>query len=310
LIGSANVLASMPRRFVEDLIQDFVRRLSFGSVFPTPLISSSERTGIATFRRNLDFMRDHLMKKIADGEKDLDPQEFLSEIQNLFPITIECNVDFSRSLEEASTEDSYLFSKFNRHIDFFESIAGGAYQIDSQGRLYFTPENMKKRLSMRESSSSVRALLDLAFYFKHVIQPGHMLMIDEPELSLHPVNQRKMARMIARLVNAGVSVFITTHSDYIIRELNSLIMMSHKHINNSKLLQSENYTKDELLKPTDVRLYVAQKDLIQLSSKARRSRVQTLVEVPLEAEFGMEVSAFDTEIDTINRVQDELRWGY
>ena len=250
------------------------------------------------------------MKKIADGEKDIDPQEFVTEIQHQFPITIECNVDFSRSLEETPSEDSHLFKKFKCHLDFFDNIAGGTYQIDSRNRLHFMPENAKKRLTMRESSSSVRALLDLAFYFRHVVNSGHILMIDEPELSLHPANQRNMARMIARLVNAGTHVFITTHSDYIIRELNSLIMMKPKHLDASKYIKSQNYSKDELLNANDVKLYSAQTDLVQLSQKGRRSRVPTLVEIKVDPEFGIEVQAFDSEIESMNRVQDEIRWSF
>lgn len=50
-------------------------------------------------------------------------------------------------------------------------------------------------------------------------------MVDEPELNLHPENQRKVARLLAALVNFGIKVFITTHSDYILKELNTLIML-------------------------------------------------------------------------------------
>ena len=37
-------------------------------------------------------------------------------------------------------------------------------------------------------------------------------MIDEPELNIHPANQRHIARLLARLVNAGMSVVISTHA--------------------------------------------------------------------------------------------------
>jgi predicted ATPase len=56
-------------------------------------------------------------------------------------------------------------------------------------------------------------------------QEGDFIIIDEPELNLHPDNQRKIARWLVRVVNAGFKVMITTHSDYIIREFNNLIML-------------------------------------------------------------------------------------
>jgi predicted ATPase len=42
------------------------------------------------------------------------------------------------------------------------------------------------------------------------------IFIDEPELNLHPENQRLITQVLANLVNIGIKVFITTHSDYII----------------------------------------------------------------------------------------------
>ncbi|PAU40817.1 hypothetical protein CKF46_30555 [Klebsiella pneumoniae] len=52
------------------------------------------------------------------------------------------------------------------------------------------------------------------------------LIIDEPELNLHPHNQIKMAELLVRLSNCGVKIIITTHSDYIVKEINNRIMAS------------------------------------------------------------------------------------
>ena len=70
-------------------------------------------------------------------------------------------------------------------------------------------------------------------------------MIDEPELNIHPENQREIARLLARLVNAGLNIVISTHSDYIVRELNSLIMLSGD--KNQKLRTKYGYDKNEVL---------------------------------------------------------------
>ena len=35
-----------------------------------------------------------------------------------------------------------------------------------------------------------------------------------------------MAGLLARLVNSGVKVLVTTHSDYLIRELNNRVMLN------------------------------------------------------------------------------------
>ena len=76
------------------------------------------------------------------------------------------------------------------------------------------------------SSSSVKTLSGLVVYLRHIAKKGDVLIIDEPEMNLHPDNQRRLARIFARMINNGLRLIISTHSDYIIRELNNLIMLN------------------------------------------------------------------------------------
>ena len=77
---------------------------------------------------------------------------------------------------------------------------------------------------------------------------GHkFLIIDEPELNLHPQNQRKVARLLARIVRAGIKVMISTHSDHIVRELNNLIMLSAD--KDGALRKKHGYDEEETLSP-------------------------------------------------------------
>ena len=309
LIGTQVALANMPRNLIEDFIKNNLRRHSFGNIFPSPLISSSERTGIATFRKHLDFFRDQLMEKIADGTKTLDPEQFLIEIKRRFPITIECNVEFSRSLEEKSRQESFLVKEDPGLLIDFNEIVGGTYQVRDDDRLFFKPHKATRMLTMRESSSSVRSLLDLHFYLHHVLQRHHILIIDEPELSLHPKNQRAMAKIIARLVNLGVHVFVTTHSDYIIRELNNLILLGNEEYNNSDILTRYGYKKTETLNSDKIRIYSAEINKVKPAGYKRKIVKPTLVEIPVSQRTGMEIQSFDIQINEMNSLQDELIWG-
>ena len=162
---------------------------------------------------------------------------------------------------------------------------------------------------MDESSSSVRSLLDIGFYLKHIAKKGDLLMIDEPELNLHPENQRRVARLIAKLVNYGIKIFITTHSDYIVKELNTLIMLNSDKPHIKEIAVQEGYQSNELLNPSKIRAYIAKEDLIQLNGKSRRTRCQTLVLASIDPELGIEISSFDTEIDKMNRIQESIVYG-
>lgn len=53
------------------------------------------------------------------------------------------------------------------------------------------------------------------------------LYCDEVENSLHPLLQREMARWLIRMVNAGMHVVISSHSDTMASRLNNLFMLTH-----------------------------------------------------------------------------------
>ncbi|MDR8378294.1 ATP-binding protein, partial [Acinetobacter baumannii] len=89
----------------------------------------------------------------------------------------------------------------------FENIIGGSYKVIKNVLVYQSNSSGKQKFAMSEASSSVRALLDIGFYIRCKLSPGDLLMIDEPELNLHPRNQRMLARLLAKLVNHGVKVF-------------------------------------------------------------------------------------------------------
>ena len=50
-----------------------------------------------------------------------------------------------------------------------------------------------------------------------------MLIIEEPEAHLHPAAQTQMAVALTGLVRAGVRVVLTTHSDWLLKEISNLI---------------------------------------------------------------------------------------
>lgn len=53
-------------------------------------------------------------------------------------------------------------------------------------------------------------------------QPGTLIMIEEPEMHLHPVMQRRIAEILVDIANEGKQVAITCHSDHILRRFNQM----------------------------------------------------------------------------------------
>ena len=141
------------------------------------------------------------------------------------------------------------------------------------------------------ASSSARGLSDLYFFLRHKASKNHLLIIDEPESHLDTANQILLARLLARFVHAGIKVLVTTHSDYIVKEINNLIMLSYDFDDKNTVTRKLKYTEDEFLPPASLRAYVAEDSGLAACEVDK---------------FGINMPVFDETIDSINRVSNEL----
>ena len=314
LVFTLAVQRNEGRQIDPTLVRDFIGltigNVVFSNSFPRPFISSVERTGSAIFEKELNFARNRLLDEIERAGQDVDPRELLSKSYQSYPMPIEDNVNFMRRLENVAKRKSFIAKEHPEVLEDFSNIVGGEYAITQNDQLYYIPKGTRLKLTMVESSSIARSLLDLSFYLSCIAQKRDLLMVDEPELSLHPENQRRIARLFARLANLGVKVFITTHSDYIIKELNTLIMLNHDKPHLKRIAEENGYQDSELINVEQIKVYIAEKALLPLEEgQKRRKRGHTLVPAKVHSRFGIGVSSFDKTIDDMNRIQDEIVWG-
>lgn len=177
-------------------------------------------------------------------------------------------------------------------FDGINNLMGGYYRA-SRDAVSFRSNARGKRefdIPLHLASSSARGLADLYFYLRHKAAHGDLLIIEEPESHLDTANQVSLARMLARFVRTGIKVLITTHSDYLIKEINNLIMLSQLDGDNLAI-QALNYAKSDRLDPSSVRAYVAD------DHDLGRAKVD---------EFGVDMPVFDDTIDDINRASRAL----
>lgn len=299
----------IPQDVIKRVIADALKDIIFGHLFPNPFIASAERTGAAIFRKELNFARNRLLEGMTQADKNVDPMKLLFKVYQDYALPVRANVDFTRQLESLVKISSFVVEKHPEILTDFADIIGGEYTVTRNDELYYIPKGKRVKLTMDESSSAVRSLLDIGFYLKHMAKPGDLLIVDEPELNLHPENQRRVARLFARLVNIGIKVFITTHSDYIVKELNTLIMLNHDKPHLKRIATAEGYKAEELLNSERIKVYIAEEASIKLDGGQRKTRCQTLTPAEIDPELGIEARSFDTTIEKMNRIQDEIVWG-
>ena len=111
-----------------------------------------------------------------------------------------------------------------------QAILTGSVQIKTSAmgypQFFYKPDGWKNTLPLMNTSSMVSELAPVVLYLRHVVQPGETLIIEEPEAHLHPAMQVEFIRQIAALVQAGVRVIVTTHSEWVLETLANLVRLS------------------------------------------------------------------------------------
>jgi predicted ATPase len=107
-------------------------------------------------------------------------------------------------------------------------------------------------LPLQRASSMVAELAPLDLWLNDLVRPGDLLIIDEPEAHLHPANQRRIAQVLVRLINAGVRVICPTHSSLIVHQLSNHILAKDAAIDERNSL---GFTDADVLDSDDIAVY-------------------------------------------------------
>lgn len=250
----------LPRQVVKRLLSDIISSCLFGNRIPRPFVVTSERTGVALFYKELDINRNAILSHISSGEQ-IDPIKVLQAMQSRYARPIQHNIDTVRDYGNISKQKSFLREDKQAYADvlhMLNELVGGSFR-DNDNQLMYSPRKERNKpkviLPLYIASSSIKSLFLIDMYINHISQPNGILIIDEPELNLHPDNQVRAARLVARLVNAGIKVLVTTHSDYFIREINNLISLGEYDGDRSEILDRYRYSASDLLRAERVSAY-------------------------------------------------------
>lgn len=272
---------------IENHLKYIINRTFLYSI-PTAQISSVERTGIAIFQAELE----------NNNELDLfgdDQTEY--NFKDNYPYAVKDNVRTVKKQRELY-DNSELTNEAPYILEYFNSIIDGEYKVINGKNVVYYPKENKNYLLLNESSSSIRALLDLGMYLKHIARKGQVFIIDEPEMNLHPENQRKIVRVLAMLANYGIKVIITTHSDFITRELSLLVILKDRKdlLTNDTFIIKQDYMEHHLLDDS----------LINVYSIKHEENNTLIIQESVDPTHGFSIPSFDSSIEDIYTIYSHL----
>ncbi|TAH03438.1 MAG: ATP-binding protein [Sphingobacteriales bacterium] len=269
------------------ILDQSIIKIILNAIFGNAYITPTERTAINLFSKEFSLNRTKIANILIENKSEDEQKNIINGIPR-YSQPIKDSLAIAEDLANLQKNKS----EYGFIADAIETeILKGKIAVSSNGEVLFNPNDTKvKNLNIHLSASVVKSLSNLVFYFRHLAVKNDFIIIDEPELNLHPDNQIIMARLIAKIVNNGFKVLISTHSDYIVKELNNLIRLNEADKNVVKNYFEE-YQSVDFIDKNKVGVYLFK------DKKA--------INIPVD-EFGFEVSTIEKENNQLAEISERI----
>lgn len=184
--------------------------------------------------------------------------------QNTFNISTEREIitpfirpinQFLDVMTDLTTEYTENKELLQLSYDIEKELAAGTVEISNMPNkeVQYVPDGYESGIPLRLTSAVVTELSPLILILKHKREIDG-LCYEEPEMCLHPQLQHKMGKVIGRIVNSGIEMIVTTHSDIILQHINNMIKLSDRK-DKDEICQKLGYNSKDLLTANCVRVY-------------------------------------------------------
>jgi ABC-type branched-subunit amino acid transport system ATPase component len=165
--------------------------------------------GVNSNEAKIIFIESPLMWNLTDFFRDIAQVESQIGIKLDYPYLMK-DLNFKLHIRSASNG-----------LDIKEkmiSLMGGEFKKDDLGHYYFEKQGQKIELVNTATGIKTFGLFQVLSQNSY-LNKNTVLVLDEPEVHLHPKWQLEMAKIIVELIKNGVKVLINSHSPYMIEAL-------------------------------------------------------------------------------------------
>lgn len=205
-------------------------------------------------------------------------------------------IRFLDMLEELSLDNKTKYAEIVAWME--QSMTHGSIQYDSEmngKEIRYVPAGSRGSLPLRTSSAVVTELTPLIMLLKYKRAIG-AICYEEPEMCLHPQLQQEMGKLLIRLVNSGVPIIATTHSDIIIQHINNMCRLKGMG-SPEELLEKLELSEKDAIDLDDVAVY-------QFTDRGEYSVIDKVI--PQNGEFSVKTfsNALMRILEQTSEVQD------
>lgn len=210
------------------------------------------------------------------------------------PVDHFARTSHSQNLPRETSTAEELASELERDL-----LGGTIQNRGSSSRQFpdfvYVSNESEQEMRMSRSSSMISELAPLVLFLRRNVLPQDTLIIEEPEAHLHPAAQTRMAIVLAKLARAGVRVVVTTHSDWLLKQIGNLIRKG-------ELETVSGTNNDEHRQPSSL---LTEEVGVWLFQKNDSSGGSTMREIPYDRSDGVEPTEFaDVDEELYNRAAD------
>lgn len=279
------------------MLSHYFRILCFGNIGGVRMLTV-ERNSIYTFKTELSLSRNELIDRIQrkSGQSELDIFDIVNSSSRRYPLAVRSSLRIANDLENVQKFNGPYY-QFAEQIE--EGILHGEVKITRNGDVEFISEKAgrSKHLPIHMASSIVKTMSSLVIYLKHIARKGDLLIIDEPEMNFHPDVQIALVRIFSMLSKMGLRLIVSTHSDYMVREVNNLIMAGSLYHHDAQLINEMGYKEEMLMNKETV--------VVKYFNYGKSKRFLDVVDVKVEND-GFAVESIDNTINSQNKITETL----
>lgn len=200
--------------------------------------------------------------------------------------------EFIRKLLLISNDNNHTTAINQELVSFIENniIKGQVYQNEIK-EIVYRPSESGIDFSMNISSAVITEISPLYLFLKYNVLEEN-LFIEEPEISLHPELQQKIAQLFIRMANQQRNIFITTHSDTIVQHVNNMISLYYNSKENKEnFFEKYHYDENDIIDKDKIRMY--QFEVNKGNSKTEVTKLESM-------QYGFKLDTFNNALRSIH----------
>lgn len=161
----------------------------------------------------------------------IEPRHLLDEISSKFPFYMMMDFDTQLALHAALASDSEIREVSMADEDdvkkalsiaknLSEDILHGKLKV-SEGSVTFFDSDFRENIPVSDTASGIKSMAYILRLLENrELKRGDILVIDEPEVNLHPEWQLAFADFLVQLSKAlNINILLNTHSPYFLRAI-------------------------------------------------------------------------------------------